>query len=70
MDAITEANKFGIRPEYSTNFLSDEEGTALNYGTVCMAISSVRNNVQLTSDWKKDIEADYSKRNVKGDGNV
>lgn len=68
IDAVAEAGRFGIRPERAVNYQCDEIGTAVNYRALNKAVSRVRKcaahemNMALASDWKEEIEADYSKR--------
>lgn len=62
MDAVTTAKSFGIREERAVTHLSDSEGVALNYRTVCEVMSDVRCGAPIAPDWKKKIKADYAKR--------
>lgn len=68
IDAVAEAGRFGIRPERAVNYQCDEIGTAVNYRALNKAVSRVRKcaahemDMALASDWKEEIEADYSKR--------
>lgn len=69
IDAIEEANKFGIAKERAVNFKCDKKGTAINYRVLGETLSKVRScsaDVMcetLSSDWKKEIEEDYKSRN-------
>ena len=62
MDAMAEARRYGIRPEMATNYVCDEEGTALNYEAVSEAICGIRACRPMTAAWKEKIEKDYAKR--------
>ena len=63
IDAAEEARKFGIDESMAANYNCDEIGTAINYEAICQAITMVRgSNTPLSSDWKKNIDADYKKR--------
>ncbi len=71
IDAIAEAARFGISKEHSVQYECDEMGTALNYQVLSKAVSTVRSCAApmvagaLGADWKKEIEADYSRRHGK-----
>ena len=62
IDAVEAAGRIGIGRERAVRYVSDEEGTALNYETVNKAISAERCFGSLPSDWKDEIEKDYKKR--------
>lgn len=62
MDAITEAGRFGIGDEYATNFISDEEGTQINYNAMSKAVSMLRQARPIAGEWKREVEVDYKKR--------
>ena len=68
IDAIEVAGRFGIDKSRAVNYECDSEGTALNYETISRTVSMVRACEApqvprfLSSEWKKDIEADYKKR--------
>lgn len=63
IDAVEEASRYGIAPEFAVSYRSDSVGTALNYEVVGEAISQIRENKKpLTGDWKRSIEEDYMKR--------
>lgn len=62
IDAIGEAERFGIQPDRAVNFHCDQKGTALNYDVLSASIGLLRSGKNLTSAWKKDIEKDYKKR--------
>ena len=62
IDAIEAAGHFGIDADKAANYQCDGEGTALNYEVLNDAISAVRCNAALDSNWKKRIDKDYEKR--------
>ena len=62
IDAIETAGHFGIDADKAANYQCDGEGTALNYEVLNDAISAVRCNAALDSNWKKRIDKDYEKR--------
>lgn len=65
IDAVETAKRFGISSDRAVKYVSDKEGTALNYEILNEAISVVRANATLNSDWKKTIEEDQIKRGGK-----
>lgn len=73
MDAVQEAQKFGIGSDRAVTFQNDSEGIALNYATVgetlCCMRSAAPGAAPIGSGWKKNIEADYQKRG-KGKSNA
>ena len=67
IDAIKTAGLFGISEDRATNYLSDHEGTKLNYEVLADAVSDMRCcAAPISADWKKRIEEDYEKRGKKG----
>lgn len=66
IDAVAEAERFGIDESMAANYHCDEVGTVLNYEVISEAITSVRTSAApLSADWKKKIDADYKKRGGK-----
>ena len=65
IDAVETAKRFGISSDRAVKYVSDKEGTALNYEILNQAISVVRANATLGADWKKTIEEDQKKRGGK-----
>ncbi len=65
IDAIETARSFGISEDRAVNYNSDSEGTQLNYEVLSEAISAVRCNATLGTDWKERIDKDYKKRGKK-----
>lgn len=68
IDAIAEADKFGINADRAVNYHCDEEGTAVNYKALSKAVSRVRNcsgamkMKEALVGWDEDIQADYKDR--------
>ena len=69
IDAIAEANKFGIKAERAVKYHCDKKGMAVNYRVLSETVSRVRQcSVQemdeaLLPTWKEEIEKDYERRN-------
>jgi len=68
MDAVEVAESVGIRADRAVTYKCDSAGTELNYRVLSQAVSAVRDCecsdacFALGSDWKEEIEADFSKR--------
>ncbi len=66
IDAVEEAQRFGICADRAVTFQNDSQGIALNYETVqealCCMRSAAPGAAPMGSGWKKKIEADYKKR--------
>lgn len=62
IDAISAAERFGIRPDRAANYNSDSKGTRLNYEVVSCAISKMRENKSIGDNWKEEIDKDYELR--------
>jgi hypothetical protein len=56
------AGSFGISADMAVNFVSDSEGTQLNYKAVSEVVSCFRKGKKLDKSWKEEIEKDYIKR--------
>ena len=72
IDAVQEAQRFGIRKERAVNYVHDEMGTETLYRSVNKAVCAMRMaNFACTgtaideSNWAEDINQDYQKRNGK-----
>nr|MCR5264421.1 hypothetical protein [Clostridiales bacterium] len=66
IDAVKTARHFGIDEDRAVTYLSDSEGTQLNYEVMSDAVSAVRASAPLKSSWKDRITADKKKREKKG----
>ena len=56
IDAVETAKHFGIARDRAVTYKCDKKGTRMNYEAMCGAISAVRCDMELTEDWKADIE--------------
>ena len=65
IDAVRTARHFGIAEDRAVTYLSDSEGTQLNYEVMSDAVSAVRASAPLKSSWKDRITADKKKREKK-----
>ena len=72
IDAVQEAQRFGIRKERAVNYVHDEMGTETLYRSVSKAVCAIRTaNFACTgtaideSNWAEDINQDYQKRSGK-----
>ena len=71
IDAIAEAERFGIKANRAVNYECDEEGTAINFKVLSKAVSRVIEysyddcEEMLDDSWKEEIEEDYKKRHKK-----
>ncbi len=62
IDAVSTARSFGIGRDRAAQYISDKEGTRLNYEVMSEAIAAVRCSAPLTDSWKSRIEDDRKKR--------
>ena len=62
IDAVSEAEKFGIDSNRATRFNNDKDGIELNYEVVSSVICELRSNECISKDWKERINDDYEKR--------
>lgn len=62
MDAIAAAEDIGISRDRAVKYVSDAQGTALNYRVVSDTICKMRMSEPLCADWKAAIEADEQAR--------
>lgn len=62
IDAVSEAEKFGIESSHAAQFHNDREGIDLNYRMVSEAISELRTSKTISKNWKNKIDEDYQKR--------
>lgn len=62
IDAAKEGARFGISADRTATYLSDTEGTALNYEVISEAVSQVRACRPLAANWNERIDADRKKR--------
>ena len=63
IDAIEEAEKFGIDEDMAADFVCDSVGQALNFNVLSDTITKARCcSAPITKDWKKKINDDYKNR--------
>lgn len=62
IDAVSTARSFGIGADRAVNYHADSRGTQLNYQVVSRTVSCMRAGTPISSDWKREIEADFSNR--------
>ena len=68
IDAVAEAERFGIRRDRAVNYHADCAGTAVNYKALSKAVSKVRSCASVKymddalADWDEDICEDYESR--------
>lgn len=62
IDAVSEAEKFGIDSSRAAQFNNDKDGIKLNYKVVSEAICELRSSKTISRDWKREIDVDYKKR--------
>ncbi len=65
IDAAETAISMGIDRENASDYISDAEGTALNFKTASAITSSVRRSRHIQPDWKDEIKADIKSRGKK-----
>lgn len=62
IDAVETARSFGISEDRAVTYLSDKEGTNLNFKVMDSAIQCYRKCASIDANWKEDIEKDTKKR--------
>ena len=62
MDAVATASRFGIGEDRAVTYHSDREGTKLNYEVISEAVTHLRCEAALPTDWKERIEEDVRRR--------
>ncbi|MDF2948178.1 MAG: hypothetical protein K0R07_188 [Sedimentibacter sp.] len=62
IDAVETASSFGINEDRAVNFISDSEGTELNYKVLSEAVSCFRQGKNVDPNWKMEIQEDFNKR--------
>ena len=62
IDAVAEAEKFGIDSSRAAQFHNDREGIKLNYAVVGEVICEFRSNKAISENWKNRIDSDYKRR--------
>ena len=62
IDAVETARRFGIGSDRAVSYRSDHEGTRLNYEVISDAVTHLRCEAALPTDWKERIEEDMRRR--------
>ncbi|MDY4587577.1 MAG: vWA domain-containing protein [Oscillospiraceae bacterium] len=62
IDAAETAVNMGISRDRAADYISDREGTALNYSVLSEVTSAIRSGIGVTPDWSKSISDDISRR--------
>lgn len=65
IDAVAEADRFGIREERAVRYENDCEGVALNFDAVECCMESVRACAPIPKGWSAKISANYKSKNKK-----
>lgn len=65
IDAVAEADRFGIREERAVRYENDCEGVALNFDAVECCMESVRACAPIPKGWSAKISANYKRKNKK-----
>jgi len=66
IDAASEAVRLGINKNHAARYHPDKKGTHINYKSLNMAISSLRDNRNIREDWSSDIKS-YVEKNETND---
>jgi len=62
IDAVSEADRFGIKANRAVRYQCDSEGIEKNFNVVSDACCSIRACASISDDWAEEIEEDYKKR--------
>lgn len=62
IDAVSEAEKFGINQQFAVNYHADEAGVQTNFDAIHEVAASFRKGEAVKETWKERIEADYKAR--------
>jgi uncharacterized protein YegL len=63
IDAIETARNFGISEDRAANFVNDGEGIKMMYEAECCLMTDIRNKRVNERAWKRNVDADYNRRN-------
>ncbi len=64
IDAISTANKMGIRTERAVEFFNDSKGIQTNYKVLNEAVSDLRSQKEIADKWKGEIERELAARKM------
>lgn len=62
IDAEEVGGRFGIDRDKTANYHADKQGTYVNYSSIDKAVNSFRHNDSIVSDWKSEIDEDFTNR--------
>ena len=62
IDAAETAVSMGISRDRAADYISDHEGTALNYSVLSEVASAIRSGIGVTPGWSKSITEDIKRR--------
>ena len=62
IDAAETAVKMGISKDRAADYISDHEGTALNYSVLSEVTSAIRSGIGVAPGWSKSITDDINRR--------
>lgn len=62
IDAVETASRMGISPDHAADFLSDSEGTQLNYQVIADTITTYRTSGKLDEQFMDKIREDVQQR--------
>lgn len=62
IDAVSEAERFGIDADFAADYHRDSAGTRVSYETVSEAVCMVRQGCSVSKGWKDRIDEDYRRR--------
>lgn len=62
IDAVSVAGGMGIDASRAANYHADKIGTEKNFSAIGNLCSSVRRRVEVSNDWKEEIDMDYMSR--------
>ena len=65
IDAVETAARYGIASDRAVNYHADSHGQQVLYSTVSEAVTNVRANAPLQSNWSKNIDEDFKRRGKK-----
>lgn len=65
IDTAEAASRIGISKERAASYHADSKGTQLNFKVLNKAVSAFRRNEDVSEDWKKEIDKDFSGRTSK-----
>lgn len=65
IDALETAAKFGISKDRAADYHADGQGTRVTYQAMDQAVRTIRENKEMSKDWKKIVDEDFKGRKKK-----